>query len=134
MYGQASADRPKGVPGVGRLEGEFRGLDAEVGGGEPVDARIGLEDAHTLDRENIVEERCQSRPGEDASTAIRSRELRCGSRGRAARADRVRRPAARPARDPARRGRTSGDKITGIDLIADPERRRQINLVIPTDH
>lgn len=28
---------------------------------------------------------------------------------------------------------TSGDKITGIDLIADPERLRQIDLVIPTD-
>jgi len=28
---------------------------------------------------------------------------------------------------------TSGDKITGIDLIADPERLRQLDLVIPTD-
>jgi hypothetical protein len=27
---------------------------------------------------------------------------------------------------------TSGDKTTGIDLIADPERLSQIDLVIPT--
>jgi hypothetical protein len=28
----------------------------------------------------------------------------------------------------------TGDKITGIDLIADPERLRDIDLLVPADH
>jgi hypothetical protein len=49
-----------GVPGVGRLEGDLRGLQAEAVERVLIDPWIGLEDAHGVDRKHRVEQRAQA--------------------------------------------------------------------------
>jgi hypothetical protein len=41
---------------------------------------------------------------------------------------------ARARSEPRAASPFTGDKITGIDLIADPERLRDIDLLVPADH